>query len=206
MKAQQMALGLTVLGLGVLVVGCAGSPRRAEIPLGEWRGTGVFVLDRWEAHEREEQGEKWVRKNLQHGAYPTHLKIARAGEPGDGAIRMEILSERGEVEDMAGDRTHLLLHLRPDTSLADERITLYRLVDFGLSFDANPPEPDEHPEGLTHASCMLVNGELVLRIHYMDQFVDTLRFRGNSVFKDGSYWADGGDGLIHWSERLERCR
>ena len=206
MKAQQMALGLTVLGLGVLVGGCAGSPRRAEIPLGEWRGTGVFVLDRWEAHEQEEHGEKWVRKSLQHGAYPTHLKIARANELGDGAVRMEILSERGEVEDMGGDRTHLLLHLRPDTSLADESITLYRLVDFGLSFDANPPEPDEHPEGLTHASCMLVNGELVLRIHYMDQFVDTLRFRGNTVFKDGSYWADGGDGLIHWSERLERCR
>jgi len=164
------------------------------------------VLDRWAAGEEEGQADKWVRKNLQHGAYPTHLTITRASELGDGAVRVEILSERGEVEDMAGDRTHLVLHLRPSTSLADDSITLYRLVNFGLSFDADPPKPDEHPEGLTHASCMLVNGDLVLRIHYMEHFVDTLRFRGNTVFKDGSYWADAGDGLIHWSERLERCR
>ena len=142
-------------------------------------------------------------KALDHGSYSTCLEIEPA--PGEeNAIQLEILSERGEVEELEGDRTHLVLHLQRTDSIADGEITLYRLTRFGISFDEDAPSLDAGPEGLTHATCMVVDGELVLRIHYMEGFVDTFRFRGDRLCKDGSFFPDTTDGLVHWSERLRR--
>ena len=95
--------------------------------------------------------------------------------------------------------------LRPTESLANDAITLYHVVKLGISTTETPPGMDQGSETITAATCMLSAGEIVLRIHYMDEFADTFRFRGDVVFKDGSYYTSK-EGLIHWSERLQRRR
>ena len=43
----------------------------------------------------------------------------------------------------------------------------------------------------------------MFQIPYMENFFDTIRFRGNQAEKWGTYY-DKKSGLIHWSERLTR--
>lgn len=202
MKTRYLS-GLAGLGLIVLCAGCATPQRRAEIPLGEWSGSGTFVLEKWSSEDKEGESPP---ATLEYGTYPTHLKVGRTTVEGEGAIRLEILSQRGEVKELEGDRTHLVAHLVRQKSAADGAITLYRLAEMGLSFDESEPRVGTGPDGPTHASCMAVDGDLVLRIHYMEGFVDTFRFRGDRLYKDGVCFPEDGDGLIHWSELLRRKR
>ena len=193
---------LTAPTLLLLCAGCATLPRQAVIPLGQWEGHGSFVISKWGDGD-ETASEKKLETEC--GDYTTSLKIERADDPGPDAIRMEIVSLRGKTELFEGDRTHLVAVLTPMKSLAEDTITLYRLVRFGVSNDAHPPVPGNEPEDRTYASCMVADGEIVLNVHYMDEFTDTLRFRGNAVLKDGSYF-DSKSGLIAWSEELDPKR
>lgn len=193
-----------VASLGVLVVcvGCAVPCKCPVLPLGEWNGSGHFV--NVAPASSEEEGK--TKLKVFDGSYPTSLKIESApGGDADGR-RLEILSPRGRQEGMEGDRTHLITYLEPVHSADNDRLAVYRLMKGGLSFDQEPPDVDEGPEGTAHASCLVVDGDLVLRIHYMEGFVDTFRFHGDVVHKDGSYSSDTGEGFIHWSERLRRQR
>lgn len=194
---------LSGLGLLVLCTGCATPHRRAEIPRGEWSGSGTFVLEKWSSGD-EEGASPLVTQ--EHGSYPTQLEIGPATVAGQDAIRLEILSQRGEVKELDGDRTHLVVHLIPRNRIADGAIALYHLAEMGISFDESEPRMGTGPDGPTHASCMVVDGDLVLRIHYMEGFVDTFRFRGDRLYKDGVCFPEDGDGLIHWSEVLRRRR
>jgi len=163
--------------LGVLAVclGCAAPYQRAVLPLGDWNGSGHFVTAT--PAPSEEEGKTELKTF--DGSYPTSLKIQSApGGRADGR-RLEILSPRGRQEGMEGDRTHLIAYLEPVHSGDDDRLAVYRLTKGGLSFDENPPDVDEGPEGPAHASCLVVDGDLVLRIHYMEGFVDTFRFHGD---------------------------
>lgn len=192
-----------LLNLAVLA-GCAPAFKRADIPLGEWKGTGTVVLDKWEAAE---PGQPPPPPVIEHRRYPTSLKIARATLAQDDVIRIEILSSRGEMQELAGDRTHIVAQLKPLQTLADGKIRLYQLTRFAISTDETEPDEGDEPEGLAHASCMVVDDdELVLRIHYRPTFVDTFRFQGRRLYKDGSFYGEASDGLIHWSEELERKR
>lgn len=192
--------GLTTLALLLLCTGCATLPTRAEIPLGEWSGHGRFVTHKWAADDKKPDASQPVSE---HGEYPTRLSIEPARVGDHDGVRIEILSERGETESLPGDRTHIVALLRPKESFADGAITLYDLVEFGLETSKKPPKTDKGPEEATLATCMYSGGEIVLRVHYPYGFVDTLRFRDNVVFKDGAYF-DSKEGLIHWSERLQR--
>lgn len=190
------------LSVLLLCAGCATPYKRAEIPLGEWTGNGRFVC----AVPASEEGKENAALKTSDGTYPTHLKIERVPGAHVDSRRLEILSQRGKIENLEGDRTHLIGLLEPVEGSADKRITIYRVTKGGHSFDAKPPDVKEGPEGPAHASCVVVDGNLVLRIHYMDGLVDTFRFRGDLLSKDGSYSDEIDQGFIHWSERLRRQR
>ena len=66
---------LSGLGLLVLCTGCATPHRRAEIPRGEWSGSGTFVLEKWSSGD-EEGASPLVTQ--EHGSYPTQLEIGPA--------------------------------------------------------------------------------------------------------------------------------
>ena len=193
---------LAVLSFLLLCTGCATLPTRAEIPLGEWSGHGSFVIHKWSDDDKTAEASQGT---LEHGEYPTRLTIEKTEINGENGVRIEILSERGESKALEGDRTHIVALLRPAESLANDTITLYHVVELGITTTEEPPQRDMGSERITAATCMLSAGDIVLRIHYMDEFADTLRFRGDVVFKDGSYFTSK-EGLIHWSERLQRRR
>jgi hypothetical protein len=189
------------LGAMAVGVGCAVPCKCPVLPLGEWNGSGYFVSVA--PASSEEEGKAEFKTSC--GEYPTHLKI----EPGSGDADsrcLDILSQRGQQEGMEGDRTHLIAYLEPVYRSDNDRVAVYRLTKGGLSFDQNPPDIDKGPEGPAHASCLVVDGDLVLQIHYMEGFVDTFRFHGGVLHKDGSYSSGTAEGFIHWSERLRRQR
>jgi hypothetical protein len=188
-------------GLLFLVTGCATTPQRAEIPVGQWSGRGAFFLDSWTPSAGAIKPES---ERQQYGRYPTQLKIEPVPDSAPARVRIEIVSQHGRIEKMEGDRTHLVVELELRTALPDSAFAAYRLAAFGLSFDEQPPKMEDGPKGPTHATCMLVDGDLVLGIEYLGGFVDTLRFHGDVVFKDGTYYSEKGDGFIHWSEVLHR--
>ena len=195
-------VGIASLGVLVVCVGCATPYKHAVLPLGEWNGSGHFVSAT--AASSEEEGEMGLKTF--DGNYPTSLKIEPAPGGHTDSRCLEILSQRGKQEGMEGDRTHLIAYLEPVDSGNNDRLTVYRLTKGGLSFDENPPDVDEGPEGPAHASCLVVDGDLVLRIHYMEGFVDTFRFHGDVLYKDGTYSPEIEEGFIHWSEQLRRQR
>jgi hypothetical protein len=188
------------LGVLALCVGCATPYKRAVLPVGEWNGSGRFV----HARPAKEKATESEALQTSEGTYPTHLKIEPAPGGHADSRRLDILSQRGKQEGMEGDRTHLIACLEPVYSTGDHRLTVYRLTKGGLSFDEKPPDVSKGPEGPAHASCLVFDGDLVLRIHYMEGFVDTFRFHGDVLYKDGSYSAEPAEGFIHWSERLRR--
>ena len=194
----QLVLGVMfLLSLG----GCAAAPKRADIPLGRWSGPGTFIYVRYTPGAGTATAPTEVYR---YGDYPTELTIAPSDSGPSGSLRIEILSMRGQVEKMQGDRTHIVLRLEPGVPLAGGRIRPYRLAEFGLSLNENEPTAERGPIGMTHATCMATGDELVLQIHYMADFVDTYRFSGNMVYKDGEYFPLNGDVLVHWSEALRR--
>lgn len=191
---------LTSLLLCALCAGCFERlPKIAMIPNGEWSGEGMFVAGKWVA-EGAADGPVVV---TQHGEYDTQLLIESAEVDGEDGARVEITSERGRVDSLDGDRTHIVMFLKPEESLADENITIYKVAKAGLSLNEDPPDVDAVSAAeKTVATCMYNDGEIVLRVQYMDGWVDTIRFRNNLAFKDGTL-ADKQQ-LIHWSERLKR--
>jgi hypothetical protein len=172
------------------------------LPLGEWNGSGRYVF----AASADQQEEEASELRTAAGTYPTELKIERVPDGPADSRRVEILSKRGKIAELDGDRTHLTVVLEPVEHIADDRITVYRVTRQGLSLEAGPPDVSDGPAGPAHASCIVVDGDLVLQLHYLDGFVDTFRFRGDVLYKDGSYAPELEDGFIHWSERLRRQR
>jgi len=128
-------------------------------------------------------------------------------ESGREIIEMEIRSQRGALPDL-GEETHLKVALLKAKRVSDATV-LYRLVGMASNFDPGPDDElslsfddDAPPFG---ASCITRDGATVLQIHYMDNFVDTIRFQGDRVEKCGVYF-DADEGLIHWCEYLRRRR
>lgn len=191
------------VGLLLLVAGCAATPQRAEIPLGQWEGHGAFMMDSWTAASGE---TKAGTERHQYGRYPTQLKIEEVKEGSSTRVRIEVLSQHGKIEKMEGDRSHIIAVLERRAPLPDDTFALYRLVDLGIALDEKPPKMEGGPKGPTHATCMLVEGDLVFSIQYMPGFTDTFRFQGGAVLKDGTYYAEKGDGFVHWSEVLRPKR
>ena len=175
------------------LAGCASQGRAVTIPLGEWRGHGVFVADGWEP-------EKPISLSRE---YPTRLTIREAEFGGKSGLEIEIVSERGKIEeDEKTDRTYFRLALVEAKRVSND-VVLYRHGELGLD-----PDPDQHPtikdsDQPFGATCMRRDGTTTLIISYMDDFADVLRFRGSSVEKTGQYFYGKGS-LIHWTERLKR--
>ena len=188
-------LGAT-LGPLVLCAGCAGPAPRAEIPFGEWSGQGTFVYERWQSADPAAKDEQ--ARSI-HRCYPTSLSIRPGTLDGREVVELVILSDRGPLPEL-DDRTHIKAALLKAKRVSD-RAVLYRVVGFLI----NPKEGetlrflDDAPP--VSASSTTTKGATVLQIHYADDFVDAISFRGGHVEKSGAYFAPD-DGLIHWSETL----
>ena len=202
--AGRLATRATLLTFVVALfsAGCAATGGRGEIPLGQWSGEGVFVYEEWKSGG--EQGSAPGRHSI-HRSYPASLSIRPGVLEGREIIEMEIRSQRGALPDL-GDETHLRIALVKAKRVSDSTV-LYRPVGMASNFDPGPDDElslsfddDSPPFG---ASCITMNGATVLQIHYMDNFVDTIRFQGDRVEKCGVYF-DADEGLIHWCEHLRR--
>jgi len=182
-------------------LGCAAGSRTAEMPLGHWKGQGLFVLDRW-GDDEEDAAEHVV----EYGSYKTSLTLEEATFEGRPAVRMEIVSLRGETKELDGDRTHLVAVLQKEESVLADTVALYRVAQFGLSLDEDEPSLEDAAENARLASGMQIGKEFLLRIHYQDNFVDLFQFTGNMLHKHGTFGGPQADGIVHWSETLRRQR
>ena len=196
-------LGMTSLGVLLACVGCATPYKRAAIPAGEWSGRGRFVC----ARPASEKAAESAGLQTSEGTYPTRLKIEPVPGGHVDSRRLQILSQRGRIENLEhlGDRTHLIARLDHVHRSSDDQIALYRLAEVGVSVVDESPRMEKGP-GPAHASCAVVDADLVLRIHYNAGFVDMFRFRGDLLSKEGSYSGEIDQGFIHWSEQLRRQR
>ncbi|MEW6250835.1 MAG: hypothetical protein AB1716_09315 [Planctomycetota bacterium] len=190
----------TIVGLSILllVTGCSAT-QRAEIPTGRWVGEGRFVL------LRSSSGAPVPgRAEPMTGTYSTELTITRGAGDAAERIVIEIRSQRGPIPGLDGDRTHLIAELEPAAVLAEGRIRTYRIARAGLSSDPVPPELEEGPDEDAQAVAFACDGELVLNLHYMNGFRDTLRIRRATACKDGSLRGVLENGAIEWSETLRK--
>lgn len=187
---------LTAIAVIAWAPGCASPGPRGELPFGEWAGRGTFVYERW---VQDDQTDQHAEPQTIHRDYPTTLSIRPRQLDGREVIEMEILSERGQLEDL-GDKTHLKLALVPGKRVSDHAV-LYRGVD--MLFNPKPDDKLSYEDHGPHydASCITAGGTTVLHIHYTDNCLDTIRFRGNSVEKSGIL-INKDSGLIHWFEHL----
>ncbi len=198
---------LLLIGLAVtlMTLGCR-TPQQGGIPLGHWSGTGEFVAvaSAPETQPAETNaGPKVGPREPAMRGYTTDLKISSGTGPAAGRIVFEILSMRGKIAGLDGDRTHLIMELEPAGVYNHEGVRLYRLVRGGLSSDAKPPTMEEGPSGRLHASCIRHGGRTALQVMYeRGSWYDEFLFDGIHVYKNGGY-VDGND-LIHWSEELTR--
>jgi hypothetical protein len=180
--------------IAALAVGCqAPGP---EIPLGHWSGDGTVIYDAWNAPEMP-QADSHGGTIIRH--YPTHLRVWPGTLDGREVIMLEVLSQRDRLPKL-GDRTYLRVAL-VETARPTPNVTLYRVVAW--LFNPKPDQPltwDDN--GPPHsASAIERDGRVTVQIQYMDNFADTLRFEGNTVYKSGVLFRKH-EGLVHWSERL----
>ena len=103
-----------------------------------------------------------------------------------------------------GDATHILLALAKARTVSDSAVLFYGIdgqfnPEPGESLSLRPPDASDE----ITASCLRTGDVTVLRLQYQENFSDTLRFRGNTVEKEGAYY-DQEEGLIHWYEALHR--
>ena len=183
------------LAAGLMLVlsiasGCS-TTGTGQIPLGRWSGTGTFAYESWQ--------ENHVA-NI-HRDYPTHLDISRTTLDGHDVILVDILSERGQVEDM-GEQSHLRFALEPAERRSDT-ILLYRIVDLEFNPDADDELSYKPAEPTREASCISTGRATILQIDYNDNFADTYRFEGLRLHKMGTYYQHD-SGMIHWTETLHR--
>ncbi len=191
--------------------------RPGEIPLGEWTGRGVFIYQHWDSEDDspiddvfntdddiidllEDDSAAGMRGGVLHRRYTTRLEVWDEEWDDRDVIVMEIRSRRGKLAEL-GDETHLMLVFEEARRLTRMTV-LYRMIS--MTFN---PEPDSEPvlkDDATPvtASCTTSDDVTVLQIHYMDNFIDTLRFEGRRVEKTGMYHTR--DGMVHWNEELKQ--
>ena len=191
--------------------------RPGEIPLGEWTGRGVFIYQHWEDEDEsliddvfrtdddivdllEDDSVAGRRGGVVHRRYTTRLSVWDEEWDDRDVIVMEIRSRRGRLAEL-GDETHLMLAFEEARRLTRATV-LYRMIS--MTFN---PEPDSEPllkddAAPVTASCTTTGDVTVLQIHYMDNFIDTLRFEGRRVEKTGMYHTR--DGMVHWNEELKK--
>ena len=100
------------------------------------------------------------------------------------------------------DDVHLKAALVKAKRVSDS-ITLYRLVDFKFN-----PTPDDElhfkEDGPPYAaSCTSTEEICTFQIMYLENFVDTFRFRGRHLEKTGTY-SDPKEQLVQWYEDLTK--
>ena len=182
-----------VMCVAILLAGGCATRGPVRMPTGAWSGKGTFSYERWAAGEPAASI---------HRDYQTCICIKPAQVDDRPAFDIEIVSERGELPEGLGPRTHLRLTLvevkRPCESIAQYRVA-----------GRFNPKPEERPEfeGDTPpigATCMRVDDLTVLQIVYEEGFSDVLRFRGRGLMKAGSLSDE--DGVIHWAESLVQTR
>ena len=184
----------------LLVVGpgCALQKPLGKIPFGTWSGEGVFVYENW-----KQDGENAVdpKPRSLSRRYPTSLTIRPRELDGHDVIELEILSKHGGMPDM-DQETHLNVAL-VEAKRVSESMTRYRLVDFKFNPTSDNTLSYEEDGPPYAASCITSNGTTIFQIEYLENFVDTFRFRGHHVEKSGVYF-DLKEGLIHWYEELTK--
>lgn len=185
-----------VFAAGALLwaAGCAQPTGPATVPTGKWEGRGWFAYEDWE-HENDSDDPQSISRQ-----YDTYLTIEPAELEGHEVIKVEIVSERGELPGV-GEQTHLIYALERAKQI-DEQHVLYRAA--GALFNPDPDDTLTYEEGGPPyaAGCYRQDNDLVLIIRYGEDWFDVFRFAGGRVLKTGAFQND--DGLVHWIEALKR--
>jgi hypothetical protein len=204
---------MAVMALGLCAAGGCTSPgaRTPDIPTGHWSGHARVIL----AVQGAMSGPPTVPDFGCVGrTYPTSLRIDAAPEKGDGAVRVDIQADQGELfgawapsydgrgVPVAADRTHLVFSLVPLAEQHSPHVRLFRMVEAQILTRDGSWDVRTDPEGEAHASSFIVDGATVVRIHYLlCTFGDMLRFEGDRVYEDGMMGAMAANtfGVVHWS-------
>lgn len=182
--------------------GCA-SLKPARLPMGEWRGEGLYV---YETRPAGGDGSKLISTS---NRYPTSLSIQR-GKLGDrDAIYVEVISRHQDIG-ILKDNVHLRMALEEAKRLSDDAV-LYRVLamTFNPDEELKPPAQDQP----LVASCLRDGSAVVFQVVYPQAtgMSECYRFQGGRVHKSGTIYApeghDGDEiGLIQWTESLGRKR
>lgn len=190
---------LAIVGCSA-AAGCASPGPRGVLPFGDWSGHGVLVYE--DFRPADDQADQPEPRSIDR-QYSTSLSIRLADVDGRRVIEMTIQSDRGELPGLE-DETHLIVALVEARRVSDSTV-LYRPV--GLLLNPGPNEKlgfnDTAPP--VGASCTTLNDVTTFIIEYMDDFVDVIRFSGDSAEKNGTYF-NKDEGFIHWTEKLVRTR
>ncbi len=198
-KGSAMRASILALALLVGVAGCR-APQLAGIPLGHWSGAGRFVSI--PAAESATQPQPDAR------SYETTLDIRPGTGLAAGRLRFEIVSQRGAIEGLDGDRTHLVFELEPGSILDDGHVRLFRIPRAGVSVDEDPPTLEEDPKSAICATAVEAGGETSLHVIYRSgEWRDVFLFRGNRVTKVGTLESLENENIrrsVCWVEELTR--
>ena len=102
MPRRRLTTSIVTVTAFSLLAGCATTRQPGGIPFGEWSGRGMFVYETWESGKEAESI---------HRSYPTRLSIRPLSLDAEEGVELEIVSERGELPELEGDRTHLKVAL-----------------------------------------------------------------------------------------------
>lgn len=183
-----------------IAVGCTSPGPRGTLPFGDWSGHGVLVYEDFKPVEDE--ADRSEPRSV-YRRYPTRLSIHPTELDGYEVIKMTIHSDRGDLPDL-NDETHLIVALVKAKRVSEQTV-LYRPVGLLLNPDSDEKLGFDDTAPPAGASCTTFNGVTTFIIDYMDNFIDVIRFSGDSVEKCGTYFKEG-EGFVHWAETLTRTR
>lgn len=196
MLARTKARHAVMFGLGaavILLVGCKAV--EPTIPFGTWRGAGVLDYTYTKQDEPNAAPQHFAR------TYETSLDIKPQVIDGHDVIGIDILSKRGELPELE-DQTHLQAILA-DVGSDGENTQRYRIVDLLLNPDPDDELSWKEADHVPSAAALVDPHGLSLHLQYGENFLDVLRFDGDTVTKNGAVYNKDG-AIIHWAETLRR--
>lgn len=185
---MQLRTPLTAVSLICLIAAGCAAPLTA-IPLGEWRGKGMYV-----DYEATSPETGPAESRAKSGLYITSLKITSATLFGREALCFDIRSERGKLMNVDGTESHVTFTL-VETERLPDGCRMYALVDLQYNPKSDEPVSEEDFKErlrIASASAAMLGTAIVLQVNYVlpspgddECFWDTFTFEGDWVRKAG---------------------